>query len=336
MKQLRRAVILVCILLLCAGCAQTPSDSHNDPNQEETERRARVEQGYTLYSEAAENRRILASVDSTTTGTVTATVNGEAHDLRFTAELKLGGDPTAPLLYKHFTLTEAGSTVEYTQYYRDGKRYYHDEHQQYSENFTGDDATAMADQFSLVAMTAAAFRDVSVVAKSNNTQISVTVDSERIEDELLREDGLFYTLLGSTLPAGTQPTVTEAAVSFAVNGDIYFTDYTQSYTVEAGDSVYRVQLRTAIHHVAEAVTIEFPDFEEYTDKSKTPGNTLDAQALDALTSVMEELYTDTGERVEDFEARYAALCEQHEAAAVDAAIQWYDNYLRTQTVGAAS
>ena len=326
---------LALCLLLCAVVGLTGCNPA-EPTGGEEDAKAAAEKaaadGYALYQDASENMRMLANIDQLTEGTVKVTVDGETKELRFTLNLQLAGDPITPLLAKSLSYTRGDAEHAYTMYDKADRRYYSDGTQKYYESITAEQTTAEATRVNLPALTFAAFEQTVIEKTDALTTAKLTVEGERLEGVLLAEDGFLAALLDEDLQLGEETYLDTVTLQFSVNPEGFLVSHSVRYTVhqqiDGEDSTVDVSMSTFVRHPGTVVKIEFPDFSDYGNKADLPGNTMDGETLVALTSVLEMLYDNNGNRVEQFTERYSALCVAFGQEAVDAAVAWYEAYLQ--------
>lgn len=329
-KLLQAFCVLLCVLLLVGGCS--PSSPVGGTPDSEAQAQQAASDGFALYQEATQNQIRKAQLNQRTEGTVEFTENGTTHSLAFTIDLQLSGDPTAPLLAKKVSYSRDETQFSYTVYDREGTRYYSDDTQKYYEPVSADKTNHEAGRVQLPDMTFAAFEQTVLTEKEKSSSVELTVEGERLEDVLLAEDGLLKALLGDSLQTDESSYLDPVRVEFTVSSDGLFEAYSMSYTVhrevEGEDAPIEVSVISFIRQPGKAVTIEFPDFSEYVNKADLPGNTMDGDALAALTAVLEMLFDEEGKRVTNFGERYDALCIIYGEDALNAAITWYETYLQ--------
>lgn len=338
MKSLSRTVALFAALVLCIGAATACSKTENDTSKPaETSAVATTpptdaqgltdtDRAYALYEAALKKRDAATGLDASLTGTATVKTASDTTDWTLDVEWVSEQPSDNPAEYiDHVTesILKNNDVIERDVYYGNGTMYVTQNSQKFRQLTDRKVALAETALFTLPALTKAAFASPLIVYEEETTVLSLPMQGDILSEELTLPDGALAYLLGG-IQEETVYTFGDINLNFTLDKDGNLTAFGIYYSVKADDEAQTsatVNFSIAFDRVNTDITVKLPNAANYKERI---GSGLSKSAYAVMTDVVDMLFGADGNRVDDFDAAYAAACKQYKKALVDEILQWFE------------
>lgn len=253
MKKFKKLFCMFLVLILAMAAAGCSSSKETDPQK--------------VLENAQNKNSELTSSDLTLNIAMDITAAGESISMDMDMDCKSKGTGDTAQLAMTSTINTMGMGITMEMYYNDGYLYANILDQKLKQYIPLEDVQdQVIPSTQTFSLTGDALKELSMEQDGSNQKISFTADGSKMTDLV----NMMISQLQSQLGDDVTYTVQDMTGTITVNSDGYLAEETfqipMTITVpDVGDMSMDLTCTVTNHNPGEEVTIEFPDFSDYTE-----------------------------------------------------------------------